>query len=263
MAQQIKDIQSGKDKSYKTASHKTIFHDIIESNLSDSDKQLNRLWQEGQVVVGAGTETTAWALTVAMFHILSNPSIRTRLEEELQSFFPDNPQTNGPPKWPELERLPYLTACIQEALRLSYGVTSRLARVAPDQVLKLDDSYEIPMGTPVSMSTVLVHRNPDIFPHPGEFRPDRWLENPRLDRYLVSFSKGTRQCAGINLAYAELYMALGGIFRRFGQHRTNGSRLVLHEMSHADVEVVADMFIPAVKKGRTGVKAIFERSGGK
>ncbi|KAJ9197384.1 hypothetical protein DTO164E3_5817 [Paecilomyces variotii] len=265
IAHQIQDIQNGTDKSYETVSHKTIFHDVLSSNLPESEKRLDRLAQEGQVIVGAGTETTSWALTVAMFHILENPSIRQRLEDELRSvnLNPDNNNNDNhnqmdSPKLSDLERLPYLTACIQECLRLSYGVTSRLARVAPDQILKIA-GYDIPPGTSIAMSSVLIHRDANIFPEPEKFRPERWLENPRLDRYLVAFSKGSRQCVGINLAYAELYMALGGIFRTFAQREQDEKRLVLYESSIEDVAVVGDMFIPAVKKGVKGVRAVFER----
>ncbi|KAL1863207.1 hypothetical protein Plec18170_000037 [Paecilomyces lecythidis] len=259
IANQVKDVQTGTNKSYEAVSHKTIFHDILNSNLPESEKRLDRLAQEGQVVVGAGTETTSWALTVAMFYILENPSIRQRLETELLSLKPnqENSDKKSSPKLSDLERLPYLTACIQECLRLSYGVTSRLPRVAPDQVLKVD-GYDIPPGTSVAMSSVLVHRNATIFPEPERFRPERWLENPRLDRYLIAFSKGSRQCVGINLAYAELYMALGCIFRAFAQRVEDKKQLVLYETSSEDVEVVGDMFIPAVKKGSKGVRAVFE-----
>lgn len=58
------------------------------------------------------------------------------------------------------------------------------------------------------MTSVLMHLNPNIFPSPKTFQPERWLENPRLSKYLVSFSKGSRQCLGMNLAYAELYLCL-------------------------------------------------------
>lgn len=57
------------------------------------------------------------------------------------------------------------------------------------------------MQTPVSQSNYFIHMDPTIFPNPHEFVPSRWLDAKesgfRLDRYLVSFSKGSRQCVGI------------------------------------------------------------------
>jgi len=57
------------------------------------------------------------------------------------------------------------------------------------------------MQTPISLSTYLMHMDPQIFPNPSTFRPERWLEAKRtgfpLHKYLVSFSKGSRQCLGM------------------------------------------------------------------
>jgi cytochrome P450 len=72
---------------------------------------MERLQHEGQVIVGAGLETTKTALLVAFFHIFDNPDIHQRLEAELVNAWPE---VDSPPKLPELEKLPYLTAVIQE-----------------------------------------------------------------------------------------------------------------------------------------------------
>lgn len=62
--------------------------------------------------------------------------------------------------------------------------------------------YEIPPGAPVGMTSVLIHENEEIFPEPEVFRPERWLNEKgerhnSLTPYLLSFSKGSRQCIGI------------------------------------------------------------------
>ena len=99
-----------------------------------------------------------------------------------------------------------------------FGVTTRLPRVALTETLKYKD-WVIPPGvgnahtvvyvgltrtfqqTPVSESTYFVHMDEAIFPDPEAYNPDRWIraakEGVRLDRYLVSFSKGSRMCVGI------------------------------------------------------------------
>lgn len=87
---------------------------------------------------------------------------------------------------------------------MNMGVTSRLPRCAPDR----DTCYKdiiIPRGTPVSMSAPDILDSPDVFADPKTFMPERWLANvgdcietgDRLDRFLVSFSKGSRQCLGM------------------------------------------------------------------
>ena len=152
-------------------------------------------------------------LKITTYHIIANPRIHKKLMAELKSVTTD-PDT--PAHLQRLEKLSYLTAIINEGLRISYGVSGRLCRASPDRPLYFQ-GMEIPIGTPVSMTSVLIHDNPEIFPEPFEFRPERWLEEgqQRLQKYLVSFSKGTRMCAGMNLAYAEMYLALAGVFKRF------------------------------------------------
>lgn len=188
-----------------------------------------------------------------------------KLKAELRAALPDGPLTTP---LAQLEQLPYLSAVIREALRLSYGVSSRLQRISPDKPILYNppdgESWEIPPGTPVGMTSVLVHHDESIFPDSHSFKPERWLDNPRLDRYLVSFSKGSRQCIGINLAYAELYLTLSAIFRRYGsaELRASGTTdegddegiLELYETSIKDVAIQADGFVPLPAEGTKGIR---------
>lgn len=233
VALQIKFVINGENDSYKSATHPTIFHEIQESSLPLDEKSFSRLWQEGQTMVGAGTETTAWALSVATVHVLSKPNIRSKLLAELKTLFES---TQGKPTFNQLEQLPYLGGVVAEGLRLSYGVTTHLQRISPDAVMR-HKYWTIPAGSPVSMSSVLVHQNPDIFPSPHDFKPGRWIDNPGLKRYLVSFSRGSRQCLGMNLAYAEVYLGLAYVLWAFPEMK-------LVDTTVRDVEVMADYFMP-------------------
>ncbi len=55
--------------------------------------------------------------------------------------------------------------------------------------------------TVVSIGSTFVHFNPEIFPNPHQWRPERWLESPDLDDWLVTFSKGPRMCLGVKLVF--------------------------------------------------------------
>jgi cytochrome P450 len=69
------------------------------------------------------------------------------------------------------------------------------------------------------MAIYHIHYNEAIFEDPHRFDPERWLQSPdevaRLSRFMVAFSRGSRSCLGINLAYMEMYMAIGYLIRRF------------------------------------------------
>ncbi len=111
MAQYIQGFLDEKNVSSKQPSHPTIFHDALSADLLLEDMTLSRLQQEAMAVNGGAVETTSWALTVAVFHILNNQSIKSRLNAELKNAMPD-PTKILP--WNELEDLPYLSAVITE-----------------------------------------------------------------------------------------------------------------------------------------------------
>ena len=81
--------------------------------------------------------------------------------------------------------------------RLSYGVMHRLPRISPDVAIQYK-RYTIPPGIPVGMSNYFMHTDPDVFPDPLEFRPERWLGKvtPAMLRNYVPFGRGSRNCLG-------------------------------------------------------------------
>ncbi|KJK60521.1 Cytochrome P450 [Aspergillus parasiticus SU-1] len=115
--------------------------------------------------------TGAYVLRGTAYHIAANPSVRQRLHGELVATIPDPQQF---PTLTTLEQLPYLTAVIQEGLRLCDPVTHRISRQLPDQPLECRGIF-IPTNTTVGMTAMLTHLNETIFPEPRVFRPEWWL----------------------------------------------------------------------------------------
>jgi cytochrome P450 len=145
------------DRDLKEASHRSIFHELRDSNLPPEEKTIDRLCDEGQIFTGAGTETTAATLSQITFYLLSDKKVLDTLRAELRTVMP-TPQS--PITVTKLEQLPYLvrypetpelcllmmqSAVISEGLRISIGVTTRLPRIATDEVLKYKE-WVIPFG---------------------------------------------------------------------------------------------------------------------
>lgn len=201
MRKQIMALLDGSEASSNTEKSKSpsVFREVInDPELPPSEKTLRRLQDEAQLVVAAGITTVGWALSVGAFHIINEPEIYARLREELDNAIPDPDQELH---WADLEKLPYLTGCIKEAVRLSYPVSTRNPRLLSKPLVYKD--WVIPPRTPVSMTMVDVNNDEDIFPEHGKFKPDRWINPPKtkdgsaLDRFFVCFQKGTRSCLGV------------------------------------------------------------------
>ena len=88
---------------------RTIIHELLESDLPPAEKTHARLWQEGQIVIGAGADTTANTLTVTHFYILDNPNVRRKLETELREALPHK---DAPVALSVVEKLPYLVSLL-------------------------------------------------------------------------------------------------------------------------------------------------------
>ncbi|TAQ84226.1 hypothetical protein B7494_g7460 [Chlorociboria aeruginascens] len=209
----LNDQKNGKTPSFPTIMERLLIP-IPEKGYQVPSRQ--NLRDEILITISAGNDTTGIANMVTLFNIIDNPQIHARLLAELKTVMP-TPQSHAP--YLELEKLPYLTACIKEGLRYSSPAASRTPRLVPDGGVTLPDGRFIPAGTRVGMSIYHMHYHEDLFQSPRTFDPERWLAGPEVVqerlKFMVAFSRGNRSCLGINLAYMEMYMAIAYIIRRF------------------------------------------------
>ncbi|KAL2018475.1 hypothetical protein VTK56DRAFT_831 [Thermocarpiscus australiensis] len=225
----------------------TLVHSIMWSSLPDCDKAPERVRQEVTGVLGAAFESTAAAMRLILYYVYSNPAILGRLRAELQTA-----GGNKTLDWSGLEQLPYLTAVLYEGLRLSPGLATRSARVPLDRDL-VYGRWLIPRGTPVGMTTLLMHRDERLYPDPLRFNPDRWLDaasRMKLDKTFVPFGRGTRNCIGMQLAWAELYLVIANIVQRFD--------FDFVKAGPEDVMPVSDHFIVGMGDD-SGIRALVSR----
>ena len=194
------DIQATIEELSSSKTHEPkpgLFSTILQSNLSPQDRTAERIAREAMSLLIAGSETTAFTMSTITYHVLANPATLAKLRAALRQAIPD---PNVLPPLGQLEAIPYLYACVQEGLRLAYGTSNRLTRVSRTTPIRYRDS-DIPAGVPVGMTTVFMHDDESVFPDHKAFKPERWLEprddGVRLEKYLTSFGKGTRQCLGV------------------------------------------------------------------
>lgn len=99
-----------------TTEKPTIFSHLLQ--LSPEQRQPLNFGDEAAGLLGAGTVTASWALSIITFHLLTKPGMLAKLTKELEEAI-DDPRHL--PAWNILETLPYLYGVVQEGLRLSYG----------------------------------------------------------------------------------------------------------------------------------------------
>ncbi|KAH7304201.1 cytochrome P450 [Stachybotrys elegans] len=233
-----------------SADTRRVFSEIMDSPIADEHKTTFRLSGEGWSLVAAGSETTAAALVHITYFLLAQPETLARLREELKN---EDPHKLS---WVDLEKYPYLHGVIYEGVRLALGVPARLPRIARTEDLVYKNRgfhYVIPRGTPIGMSAYVSHTDEEVFPQAEEYKPERWITadgkpDYGMEKYIMSFSKGARQCIGMNLAFCELYLVTAIMALRILPH------LKLHDTVYEDIKYDWDALTPQPKKGARGVR---------
>lgn len=160
----------------------------------------------------AGTETTATAIRWAVLFFLYHPEVQERMREEMSDVI-------GSSKFPNMENredLPYCEAVVTEVLRCSNIVPLSVPHgVVCDTYFR---GYFIPKDAIIVPNLDSVLHDPDMFPDPEEFRPDRFINDQGEfvnNEALIPFSSGRRICLGESLARMELFLFLTCMVQRF------------------------------------------------
>ncbi|KAK4901747.1 hypothetical protein LTR27_001519 [Elasticomyces elasticus] len=119
ISRRLRDIKQGKSQeTHSSHPHPTVFEQYIQNgNVPAAGKTDGLLLANAVMFVAAGPETTGFALSTVMFHVPDDPSIRRTLKAKIAGVWPSD---GSIPSLTSLEKPPYLTACLKEALRNEY-----------------------------------------------------------------------------------------------------------------------------------------------
>lgn len=168
---------------------------------------------EISIMMNAGSDTTAIGMNNAMYCLLSNPTALSKLRQELDAVL-DPSEVVIP--YDKIRHLPYLRACIDEALRLFPPTTFGLPRRTPPEGAPILGDF-VPGDTSVSISSWVAHHDEKVFPEPDKYRPERWLGDDarELQAAFITFSTGARGCIGRNISYLEQTVLLASVVHRY------------------------------------------------
>ncbi|KAL6362875.1 hypothetical protein LRP88_04189 [Fusarium phalaenopsidis] len=192
--------------------------DIVYCLIADKNGELRgfdigEIEAEVGVLLDAGSDTTAIALTHVMYNLLRHPKALQRLRDELKETLDvDSPVAS----YGQVKNLPYLRACLDESMRLLPPVSFGLNRKTSLGGLTIDGQW-IDEGTTVGVPAYTAHRNPELFPDPERYYPERWLEEMNKDAMtsFIPFSAGARGCIGRNITYMEQMILIASLVRRY------------------------------------------------
>ncbi|XP_038568884.1 cytochrome P450 3A40-like [Micropterus salmoides] len=179
----------------------------------ENDKGLNdhEILSQAMIFLFAGYETTSSSLTFLAYNLARNPHVMKRLQEEVDATFPNK----APVEYQALMQMEYLDSVVNESLRL-YPIAPRLERVAKATVEI--NGLVIPKGMVVMVPTWPLHRDPDLWPEPEEFKPERFSKENKetIDPYTyMPFGAGPRNCIGMRFALVLMKLAVVEILQTY------------------------------------------------
>ncbi|KAH8734260.1 cytochrome P450 oxidoreductase [Ilyonectria robusta] len=167
--------------------------------------------------VSAGSDTTAIAMRAVMYHTLTNKAAYARLCSEIR----DN--LSEPVRFQPAFSLPYLKAVVQEAMRMHPSVGQLLGRTVPTGGAVIG-GFRVGAGAEVGMSPWVLHRDPEVFPDPDAFKPERWILGEgchdedhlrRMNRSFFAFGHGAHSCSGKHISIMEVTKVIPTLLLRY------------------------------------------------
>lgn len=174
--------------------------------LTDSE-----IMAQAVVFILAGYETTSTSLNLLSYELATHPEIQKRLQEEIDKALPDK----APPTYEALMQMEYLDMVINESLRL-YPPGGRLERMCK-KTIEIN-GITIPGGTVVMIPAYVIHRDPEYWPEPEIFNPERFnKENKETQEpyTFLPFGAGPRNCIGMRFALLIMKVAVTVLLQTF------------------------------------------------
>ncbi|XP_052023568.1 cytochrome P450 3A25-like [Apodemus sylvaticus] len=179
----------------------------------ESQKALSDLEMAAQSVIFifGGYDATSTSISFIMYELATHPDVQKKLQDEIDRALPNK----GPVTYDVLMDMEYLDMVVNESLRL-YPIVSRLERVSKKDV-EINGVF-IPKGTVVSIPIYPLHRNPEYWPEPEEFHPERFSKENKgnIDPYIyLPFGNGPRNCLGMRFSLISMKLAVIGVLQNF------------------------------------------------
>ncbi|KAI1416795.1 cytochrome P450 [Hypoxylon sp. FL1857] len=203
----------------KELKDRDILSVALESGVFTEDNLVDQL----MTFLAAGHETTATAMTWAIYMLSKNPEVQNRLRAEIREKLPpidsDREVTSQ-----EIDQMPYLNAVCSEVLRYYSPVPLTLREAAVDTTIQ---GHKVPKGTTIILCPWATNFDKTLWgPDAHEFNPERWIPKGPEDKKAASggatsnyafmtFLHGPRSCIGLQFAKAEFACLLATWIGRF------------------------------------------------
>ncbi|XP_060755329.1 cytochrome P450 3A27-like [Neoarius graeffei] len=206
---------------------------MIDSQKSEKDdlngKETNKgltdheILSQSMIFILAGYETSSSTLSFLFYSLATNPETMKKLQEEIDQTFSNKVEVD----YDAMMNMDYLDAALNETLRM-YPIIPRLERVCKKTVAI--NGLIIPKDTVIVVPIYALHRDPEYWPEPETFNPERFAQENKesIEPYVyMPFGLGPRNCIGMRFALVAMKLAIVEILRRFDISLSEETKVLL------------------------------------
>ncbi|WPH03856.1 Hypothetical protein R9X50_00673900 [Acrodontium crateriforme] len=194
------------------------------------------LQADARLIIVAGSDTTAAALTYLFYYLAKDPSQQKKIRDEVR------PLTAGNWSDKDIRAAEHLNGAINEALRMHPPVPSGVSRLTPPEGVQVGDTY-IPGNTVFWMPLYVMGRDERNFTNANSFIPERWTHHPEMIKHKDAFAPflmGPFGCIGKNLALTELRVLTTRLLLRYEvalAPKEDGVALLTKSLDHFTIDL--------------------------
>lgn len=162
----------------------------------------------------AGFETSGTTITNILYELALNQDVQAKVRDEIKVF---ETRDHGEWKYETIKEMKYLDKVFQETLR-KYPVLVILSRESTEEYTFENTKVTIPVGTTVWIPVASMQMDPDVYPDPMKFDPERFNNENAQQRhpmYYLPFGYGPRNCIGLRFAMFQVKIGIIKIIRRY------------------------------------------------
>ncbi|XP_077878338.1 cytochrome P450 3A9 isoform X2 [Ictidomys tridecemlineatus] len=233
--------------------HRVDFLQLMINSQNSKDVESHKVLSDLELVaqsiifIFAGYESTSSVLSFILYELATHPDAQTKLQQEIDAALPNK----APATYDTVLQMEYLDLVVNETLRL-YPIAGRLQRVCKKDIEI--NGVPIRKGTVVMIPSFVLHRDPQHWPEPEEFCPERFSKQNKdsIDPYMyMPFGNGPRNCIGMRFALMKMKLALVKVMQNFSFQPCKETQIPLKLANHGLLKPEKPIILKAVCRDGT------------